>query len=165
MAETPPDIRPTSKATTADLLQLTTTVVASYLSKNTVAPNQLPELIRTVHATLGGLGTTTPATTAPANTPSAQANKGNKPAVSVKKSITPEYLVCLEDGRKLKMLKRHLRSVYNMSPEQYRAKWNLPNDYPMVAPKYAEQRSDFAKKIGLGKGSTGRKSSKRSKAA
>ena len=79
-----------------------------------------------------------------------------KPAVSVRKSINPEYLVCLEDGKKLKMLKRHLRSTYNLSPDEYRAKWGLPPDYPMVAPKYAQQRSDFAKKIGLGRG-TGRR--------
>ena len=80
-----------------------------------------------------------------------------KPAVPIRKSVTPEYLICLEDGKKLKMLKRHLRSTYNLSPDEYRAKWGLPPDYPMVAPKYAEQRSEFAKKIGLGRG-TGRNS-------
>jgi predicted transcriptional regulator len=80
-----------------------------------------------------------------------------KPAVPIRKSVTPEYLICLEDGKKLKMLKRHLRSTYNLSPDEYRAKWSLPPDYPMVAPKYAEQRSEFAKKIGLGRG-TGRNS-------
>ena len=82
-----------------------------------------------------------------------------KPAVPVRRSITPEYLVCLEDGKKLKMLKRHLRSTYNLSPDEYRAKWGLPPDYPMVAPKYAEQRSAFAKKIGLGRG-TGRRAAR-----
>ena len=83
-----------------------------------------------------------------------------KPAVPIRKSITPDYLVCLEDGKKLKMLKRHLRSTYGMTPDEYRAKWGLPNDYPMVAPKYAEQRSEFAKKIGLGRG-TGRRTAKK----
>jgi predicted transcriptional regulator len=83
-----------------------------------------------------------------------------KPAVSIRKSITPEFLICLEDGKKLKMLKRHLRSTYNMTPDEYRAKWGLASDYPMVAPKYAQQRSEFAKKIGLGRG-TGRQSSRR----
>src|SRR6202035_2838966 len=82
-----------------------------------------------------------------------------KPAVPIRKSITPEYLVCLEDRKKLKMLKRHLRSTYHMTPDEYRAKWSLGPDYPMVAPKYAEQRSDFAKKIGLGRG-TGRRSAR-----
>ncbi len=80
-----------------------------------------------------------------------------KPAVPIRKSVTPEYLICLEDGKKLKMLKRHLRSTYNLSPDEYRTRWGLPPDYPMVAPKYAEQRSEFAKKIGLGRG-TGRNS-------
>ncbi|MCX8507143.1 MAG: MucR family transcriptional regulator, partial [Alphaproteobacteria bacterium] len=75
-----------------------------------------------------------------------------KPAVSVRKSVQPDYIICLEDGKKLKMLKRHLRTMYNMSPEDYRAKWGLPSDYPMVAPNYAQQRSDFAKQIGLGRG-------------
>lgn len=144
----------TTDKSKTDLLKLTTEIVTAYLSKNSVTMNQVPELIRTVHASLGGVGkqaASTPVTTAEAG----------KPAVPVKKSITPEYLVCLEDGKKLKMLKRHLRTVYNMTPEQYRAKWNLPVDYPMVAPKYAEQRSVFAKKIGLGKGATGRPSRKK----
>jgi len=137
-----------------DLLRLTAEVAAAYLGKNTVAVNQLPEVIRTIYSSLGGANTALQSSaTAPV--------EAGKPAVPVKKSITPEYLVCLEDGKKLKMLKRHLRSVYNMTPEQYRAKWNLPADYPMVAPKYAEQRSVFAKKIGLGKGATGRPSRKR----
>jgi len=137
-----------------DLLKMTTDIVAAYLAKNTVAVNQVPELIRTVHASLGSLSRPV----APA-TPSQP--EAGKPFVPVKKSITPEYLICLEDGKKLKMLKRHLRTVYNMTPEQYRAKWNLPADYPMVAPKYAAQRSDFAKKIGLGKDAAGRAAKKK----
>ncbi|HEX7970396.1 MAG TPA: MucR family transcriptional regulator, partial [Stellaceae bacterium] len=86
-----------------------------------------------------------------------------KPAVPIRKSITPDYLICLEDGKKLKMLKRHLRSTYNLTPDEYRQKWSLPADYPMVAPNYAEQRSAFAKKIGLGRG-TGRQAGKRAAA-
>lgn len=140
---------PQIDARKGDLLRLTAEVVAAYLSKNTVAMNQVPELIRTVYSSLGGAN-------GAAQISAAQAAEAGKPAVPIKKSITQEYLVCLEDGKKLKMLKRHLRTVYNLSPEQYRAKWNLPADYPMVAPKYAEQRSAFAKKIGLGKGATGR---------
>lgn len=135
-----------------ELLRLTAEVVAAYLSKNTLTVAQVPELIRTVYTSLGGPN----GSTASANMPAVKQESG-KPAVSVRRSITPEYLVCLEDGKKLKMLKRHLRTVYNMTPEQYRTKWNLPADYPMVAPKYAEQRSVFAKKIGLGKDATGRK--------
>ncbi len=163
MVDAQPDIRPTkSSEKVSELIQLTASVVSSYLSKNTVTPAQLPEVIRTIHATLISLGGTVAPSAAPAPSLSA---KGQKPAVNVKKSITPEFLICLEDGRKLKMLKRHLRKVYNMSPEQYRAKWNLPNDYPMVAPKYAEQRSKFAKEIGLGKGSTGRRGGRSKKAA
>lgn len=137
-----------------DLLSLTATVTAAYLSKNPVPLAQVPDLIRTIHASLGSIGSAVTA-----NTP-APAEAG-KPAVSIKKSVTSEYIVCLEDGKKLKMLKRHLRTVYNMTPDQYRAKWNLPADYPMVAPKYAEQRSVFAKRIGLGKGATGRPAKKR----
>lgn len=136
-----------------DLLKLTSDIVTAYVSRNNVNPAQVPEVIRTVYATLGSLGRPSVV-----ETPAAEAGK---PAVPVKKSITPEYLVCLEDGRKLKMLRRHLRTVYNMTPEQYRAKWGLPPDYPMVAPKYAEQRSVFAKKIGLGKEASGRPSKKR----
>lgn len=138
----------------ADLLKLTSDIVTAYVGKNSVALNQVPELIRTVYSSLGSL-------TRPVGTPTAPAGaEAGKPAVPVKKSITPEYLVCLEDGKKLKMLKRHLRTVYNMTPEQYRTKWNLSSDYPMVAPKYAEQRSVFAKKIGLGKGAAGRPAKK-----
>jgi predicted transcriptional regulator len=98
-------------------------------------------MIKTVHGTLGGLAAATPG----------EAATSQKPVVPVKRSVTPDYIICLEDGKKLKMLKRYLRSNYNMTPEEYRAKWGLPADYPMVAPNYAAQRSEFAKKIGLGR--------------
>ena len=136
-----------------DLLSLTAEVTAAYLGKNTVALAQLPDVIRTIYASLGGISSGAASAALPA--------EAGKPAVSIKKSITAEYIICLEDGKKLKMLKRHLRTVYNLTPDQYRAKWGLPNDYPMVAPKYAEQRSVFAKRIGLGKGATGRPAKKR----
>lgn len=116
-------------------------VVAAYVSNNQVATAQIPEIINNVYNSLVSLETK----------PEEPAVEAPKPAVAVRKSVTPEYIVCLEDGKKLKMLKRHLRTTYNMSPEEYRAKWNLPPDYPMVAPNYARQRSDFAKKIGLGR--------------
>ncbi len=118
-----------------ELLELTAKIVAAHLSGNSVPPADLPGLIRSVHDAL--------ASTAPAPPP--------EPVVPVKKSVTPNYLVCLEDGKKLKMLKRHLRTAYNMSPDDYRAKWGLASDYPMVAPAYAKQRSELAKKIGLGR--------------
>ncbi len=123
----------------SELLALTTDIVASHVSNNTVAIADLPSLIQQVYAALSGLGN------APAPT-SARPH----PAVPVKKSVMPEYIVCLEDGKKLKMLKRHLKTRYNMTPEEYRDRWGLPSDYPMVAPAYAQQRSDLAKKIGLG---------------
>jgi predicted transcriptional regulator len=116
-------------------------VVAAYVSKNTVAANQIPELIHTVFNSLSQ---------AEGQAPEVKA-EAPRPAVSIKRSVTPEYIVCLEDGKKLKMLKRHLRTTYNMTPDDYRAKWGLPPDYPMVAPNYAAQRSEFAKKIGLGR--------------
>lgn len=124
-----------------DLLKLASDIVAAYVSNNPIPVAEVPGMIKSVHATLGGLSSGTPL-----EAPSTQ-----KPAVPVKKSITPEYIVCLEDGKKLKMLKRYLRSRYNMNPDEYRAKWGLPADYPMVAPNYAAQRSEFAKKIGLGR--------------
>ncbi|MEQ8246759.1 MAG: MucR family transcriptional regulator [Alphaproteobacteria bacterium] len=123
----------------SELLALTTDIVASHVSNNTVAIADLPSLIQQVYAALSGLGAALPAVVARPN-----------PAVPIKKSIMPEYIVCLEDGKKLKMLKRHLKTRYNMSPEEYRERWGLPSDYPMVAPAYAQQRSDLAKKIGLG---------------
>jgi predicted transcriptional regulator len=124
-----------------DVLRMAVDVVAAYLSNNQVATGQIPDIINSVYSSLISLDVTVEEL--PAEAP--------KPAVPVRKSVTPEYIVCLEDGKKLKMLKRHLRTTYGMSPEEYRARWNLPPDYPMVAPNYAKQRSDFAKKIGLGR--------------
>ena len=116
-------------------------IVAAYVSKNAVRPSDLPELVASAHAALIGLGTTSPASTEP---------EKPVPAVSIKKSVTPDFLICLDDGKKFKTLKRHLRMAYGMTPEEYRAKWGLPNDYPMVAPSYAEARSQLAKQRGLG---------------
>jgi predicted transcriptional regulator len=136
-----------------ELLRMTADVVAAYVSNNTLPTAQLAEVINAVYTSLKSLeGQSVEAQLEPL-----------KPAVPVRKSVTPDYLVCLEDGKKLKMLKRHLRSTYNMTPDEYRAKWGLPADYPMVAPNYAEQRSEFAKKIGLGRGA-GRQSARRSSA-
>jgi predicted transcriptional regulator len=132
---------------------MTADVVAAYVSNNSLPTQQLGEVISTVYASLRSLdGQKVEAAAEPL-----------KPAVPIRKSITPDYLVCLEDGKKLKMLKRHLRSTYGMTPDDYRAKWSLPADYPMVAPNYAEQRSAFAKKIGLGRGAgrRGRRSVKK----
>jgi predicted transcriptional regulator len=125
-----------------ELLRMTADVVAAYVSNNTLATAQLPEVINAVYRSLKGLE-------GPVAEPAPELTK---PAVPIRKSITPDYLICLEDGKKLKMLKRHLRSTYNMTPDEYRARWGLAPDYPMVAPNYAEQRSAFAKKIGLGRG-------------
>ena len=133
-----------------DILKLVTEIVSAYVSKNPVAAHELPAIIKNVHATLGGFAGADERTLPRA------------PAVPVKKSIQPDYIVCLEDGKKLKMLKRYLRSRYKLSPSEYRERWNLPPDYPMVAPNYAQKRSDFAKKIGLGKGE-GRKGKKKKK--
>jgi predicted transcriptional regulator len=128
------------ESTEGNVLGLTAQIVAAHVSNNPVPLGELATLIENVHRTLAGLGR--PAEVVPPTRP--------EPAVAVKKSITPEYLVCLEDGKKLKMLKRHLKTAYNMTPEQYRERWGLPPDYPMVAPAYAEHRSSLAKKIGLG---------------
>lgn len=122
-----------------DLLELTAEIVSAHASNNKVASEDLPNVIKQVFGTLTELGETG----VPAEAPD--------PAVPVKKSITPDYIVCLEDGKKLKMLKRHLNTSYNMTPEQYRERWGLPADYPMVAPNYAKRRSSLAKKIGLGR--------------
>ncbi len=124
-----------------ELLKLASDIVAAYVSNNPIPIGEIPGIIKSIHATLGGL----------ASGLATEAPLAQKPAIQVKKSITPEYIVCLEDGKKLKMLKRYLRSRYNLTPEGYRAKWGLPADYPMVAPNYAAQRSEFAKKIGLGR--------------
>ena len=135
-----------------DLLKLTAEVVAAYVSNNPIPVAEVPSMIKSVHGTLGGL-----VGASQGELPTAQ-----KPAVPIKRSVTPDYIVCLEDGKKLKMLKRYLRSRYKLSPSEYRERWNLPPDYPMVAPNYAQKRSDFAKKIGLGKGE-GRKGKKNRK--
>jgi predicted transcriptional regulator len=126
-----------------DLLVLTTEIVSSHVANNTVALNDLPQLIQQVYSTLAGIGKGTAASV------SALGERPD-PAVPIKKSVMPDYIVCLEDGRKLKMLKRHLKTAYDMTPEDYRERWGLPADYPMVAPNYAKQRSSLAKKIGLG---------------
>jgi len=127
-------------SSTGDLLGLTAEIVSAHVSNNPVSVNDVPNLIIEVHRTLASLGS------APARI---EAEK-KPPAVSIKKSITADYLICLEDGKKLKMLKRHLHTSYGLSPDQYREKWGLPADYPMVAPNYAKHRSSLAKQIGLG---------------
>ena len=121
------------------LITLTADIVSAHVSNNSVAVNDLPQLIQNVHGALAGLGAA--AEEAPAKL---------EPAVSIRSSIKPDYVVCLEDGKKLKMLKRHLMTHYQMTPDEYRQKWGLNADYPMVAPNYAEQRRTLAKKIGLG---------------
>ena len=121
------------------LITLTADIVAAHVSNNSVAVSDLPVLIANVHGALSGLG----------GAPVVPEVK-QEPAVSIRSSIKPDFIVCLEDGKKLKMLKRHLMTHYQMTPEQYRAKWNLAADYPMVAPNYAEQRRTLAKKMGLG---------------
>ena len=120
------------------LITLTADIVAAHVSNNSVAVNDLPQLIQNVHGALSGLSGAAAAEARP------------EPKVPIRSSIKPDYIVCLEDGKKLKMLKRHLMTHYQMTPEQYRAKWGLPADYPMVAPNYAEQRRTLAKAIGLG---------------
>ena len=126
----------------ADYVELTVDIVSAYVSNNPVPPGELAQLITRIHGSLTQIASGQ----IEAQTPAAPL----QPAISVKKSVTADHIVCLEDGRKLKMLKRHLMTHYNLTPEQYRAKWNLPADYPMVAPNYAEQRRTLAKKIGLG---------------
>jgi predicted transcriptional regulator len=121
-------------------IELTASIVSAYLSNNTVTPSEIPGLINQVHSALVRVS-------AGQSEPPAEPQK---PAISVKRSITPEYIVCLEDGKKFKSLKRHLRTQYAMTPEQYRDKWGLPPDYPMVAPNYAAARSQLAKEMGLG---------------
>ena len=125
---------------TSNFIQLTAEIVSAYVSNNTVPSGDIPALINQVHAAL----------TRVSGAPGEASVEPLKPAVSVKRSITPEHIVCLEDGKKFKSLKRHLRTQYNMTPEQYRDKWSLPADYPMVAPNYAAARSQLAKQMGLG---------------
>ena len=125
-------------AGTTDVLGLTAQIVSAHVSNNSVAPDALPGLIQEVYRTLAGVGKEIVLPDKP------------QPAVPVRKSVFPDHIVCLEDGKKLKMLKRHLKTSYDLTPEQYREKWQLPPDYPMVAPNYAKDRSSLAKKIGLG---------------
>jgi predicted transcriptional regulator len=122
-------------------LKMAVDIVTAYLSNNPLPAATIPDLISTVHGALANL-----------SRPAEEASQTNrKPAVPIRRSVTPDYIVCLEDGKQLKMLKRYLRSNYGMTPAEYRAKWGLPADYPMVAPNYAKQRSEFAKQIGLGR--------------
>ena len=121
-----------------ETIEWTVEIVAAYVQKNSVSSSDLPQLIKIVHGSLTSLSGGSPA-------------EKPQPAVPIRRSVTPDYIVCLEEGRKLKMLKRHLATAYGMTPEEYREKWGLPADYPMVAPNYAKQRSYLAKKIGLGK--------------
>ncbi len=121
-----------------EMLELTTEIVAAHVGNNPIAASDLPGLIQSVYRTLMSVGTSPTAVERP------------KPAVPIKRSIFPDYIVCLEDGKKLKMLKRHLKTAYDMTPEEYRERWGLPADYPMVAPNYAQHRSNLAKEIGLG---------------
>ena len=124
-----------------DLLRMSVEIVSAYVSNNSIAATQVPDVINTVYGALNSINSQTVF----------ERSASQKPAVSVRRSVNPAYIICLEDGKKLKMLKRHLRAAYGMSPDEYRAKWGLPSDYPMVAPNYALQRSAFAKKIGLGR--------------
>jgi predicted transcriptional regulator len=128
------------------LLALTAQIVSAHVSNNTVPSDNLAGLIRQVHQALSGIGQVAPEP------------EKLQPAVPVKRSVFPDYIICLEDGKKLKMLKRHLQSAYSMTPEQYRERWGLPPDYPMVAPNYAERRSALARQIGLGRKDGGRAS-------
>ena len=134
-----------------DMIEMTAEIVAAYVEKNAISVTDLPGLIQSVHKALVSVAGGGEAVEAPPK----------EPAVPVRRSITPEHLVCLEDGRKFKSLKRHLRTKYNLSPEDYRAKWGLAKDYPMVAPNYAKARSELAKQMGLGQG--GRQAAKPAK--
>ena len=126
----------------SELIEMTADIVSAYVGNNSVSTNDLPALIQSIFRALTNIsGVAEPEPAAP-----------KEPAVPVRRSITPDFLICLEDGRKFKSLKRHLRTKYNMSPEDYRAKWNLAKDYPMVAPNYAKARSELAKQMGLGQG-------------
>ena len=129
-------------AQNTNLIELASDIVAAYVSRNVIQPSDLPNLIGTVHQALKSLGQ-------PQEQPEVVVEL--KPAVPIRKSVQPDYIVCLEDGKKLKMLKRHLTSSYGMTPEEYRRKWGLPDDYPMVAPNYAKTRSELALKLGLGR--------------
>ncbi|MBC2663840.1 MucR family transcriptional regulator [Novosphingobium flavum] len=138
---------------TETLITLTSDIVAAHVSNNSVSVGELGTLISNVYSALSGLGQPAVVEVAPP-----------EPAVSIRSSVKPDHIVCLEDGKKLKMLKRHLMTHYNMTPEQYRARWNLPADYPMVAPDYAEKRRELAKKIGLGRKPGAKATRRRTKA-
>lgn len=127
------------KSNASDILELTTKILSAHLRNNNLPMSELPDFMRTVHGALAGLSG------------QGAADSGREPAVPIRRSVTPDFIICLEDGRKLKMLKRHLKSAYDMTPDDYRKRWNLPADYPMVSPNYARQRSGLAKKIGLGR--------------
>ncbi|NQV85407.1 MAG: MucR family transcriptional regulator [Rhodospirillales bacterium] len=124
-----------------DVLRMAADITAAYVGQNKVDTSQVPNLITTIFKTMDGLSSGVPEAL----------ERGKNPAVAVRRSVMPDFIVCLEDGRKMKMLKRHLRTAYNLSPDEYRSRWGLPPDYPMVAPSYAKRRSDFAKKTGLGR--------------
>jgi predicted transcriptional regulator len=141
----------TEDSNASDFLSITGQIVSAYFSNNAVPASEVPAMIKSVHNALSNLASS-----------GGEIVTSQKPAVPVKKSVTADYIVCLEDGKRLKMLKRYLRSNYKLTPEEYRAKWSLPRDYPMVAPNYAAQRSAFAKKIGLG--TTGSKPRRRKRA-
>ncbi|HEX8570488.1 MAG TPA: MucR family transcriptional regulator [Caulobacteraceae bacterium] len=126
----------------SEIIEMTADIVSAFVSNNSVPSAELPILIQSVHRALSGVS----------GGAEVQEAAPREPAVPVKKSVNPDFIVCLEDGRKFKSLKRHLRTKYNMSPEEYRSKWGLPKDYPMVAPNYAKARSDLAKQMGLGQG-------------
>ena len=132
----------TAELSVNDVLRLSADIVAAYVGRNAVGPGALSELVRQIYESLTGLG----------EPPPAAPTQRQRPAVPVSRSVQHDFIVCLEDGKQLKMLKRYLRSRFDLSPEEYRRKWGLPPDYPMVAPAYAERRSTFAKQIGLGKG-------------
>jgi predicted transcriptional regulator len=137
------------KVSRDDVLRMAVDVVAAYVSNNQVPAGQIPEVIQSVFNSMNALE----------GRSAERASELQMPATSIRKSVTPDYIICLEDGKKLKMLKRHLRTTYDMTPEEYRAKWNLPPDYPMVSPNYAKQRSEFAKQIGLGRKAGNRRGS------
>jgi len=124
-----------------DILRMAADITVAYVGQNKVDNSQVPDIITTVFKAMESLSMA----------PSGQMEKPKKPAVSVRRSVLPDFIVCLEDVRKMKMLKRHLRTAYNLTPDEYRSRWGLPSDYPMVAPNYAKRRSEFAKKIGLGR--------------
>ncbi|WP_395689115.1 MucR family transcriptional regulator [Aestuariivirga sp.] len=137
------DANPPAAEPRPTLIELASQIVAAYVARNSVEQADVPKLIAEVHRALAEAAATGPG--------SARDGEGSKPQVNIRKTITPDYLICLEDGKKFKSLKRHLRTHFKLSPEQYREKWGLPPDYPMVAPNYANSRSQLAKTMGLGR--------------